>query len=241
MYEALLGERQLPIVPPACRKEDSVGGAAAGKGDSGGSLPAEEFLSRARFHMMSVGLMTARSAAPAAERKEGDPVAASDVRMTEGDKCHVPKFLNRLLGMSPEAQKMIFDFFQELLDLAISKARQTGEFDDGIVDVKGDIYVVGKPSVVYRDSFSQADTLHTTLQVDRGVSWGHAKRMLELGIPTAFQLEQHDREKSQGGTSAATGRIVIDIYRKGASSEGASSELAEINKPTPRSSRLPTD
>ena len=37
---------------------------------------------------------------------------ASALKITESEKVHVPRFLNRLLGLAPSAQKMLFDFFQ---------------------------------------------------------------------------------------------------------------------------------
>ena len=43
----------------------------------------------------------------------------------------------RLLGLEPEVQTCIFDFYQAILDATIAQARREGRYDDGIVDVPG--------------------------------------------------------------------------------------------------------
>ena len=43
----------------------------------------------------------------------------------------------RLLGLEPEVQTCIFDFYQAILDSTIAQARREGRYDDGIVDVAG--------------------------------------------------------------------------------------------------------
>lgn len=43
----------------------------------------------------------------------------------------------RLLGLEPEVQTCIFDFYQAILEATIAQARREGRYDDGIVDVAG--------------------------------------------------------------------------------------------------------
>ena len=43
----------------------------------------------------------------------------------------------RLLGLEPEVQTFIFDFYQAILEATIAQARREGRYDDGIVDVAG--------------------------------------------------------------------------------------------------------
>ena len=45
--------------------------------------------------------------------------------------------LRRLLGLEPDAQGDIFDFYQALLEATIAQARREGRYDDGITDVSG--------------------------------------------------------------------------------------------------------
>lgn len=43
----------------------------------------------------------------------------------------------RLLGLEPEVQECIFDFYQAILEATIAQARREGRYDEGIVDVSG--------------------------------------------------------------------------------------------------------
>jgi hypothetical protein len=43
----------------------------------------------------------------------------------------------RLLGLDPDVQACIFDFYQAVLEAIIQQARREGRYDDGIVDVSG--------------------------------------------------------------------------------------------------------
>ena len=52
----------------------------------------------------------------------------------------------RLLGLSPAAQAMIFDFYQAVLEHTLAVARKEGRFDDGITSVSGtSITLAGEP------------------------------------------------------------------------------------------------
>lgn len=46
-------------------------------------------------------------------------------------------FTCRLLGLEPEVQECIFDFYQAILEATIAQARREGRYDEGIVDVSG--------------------------------------------------------------------------------------------------------
>ena len=46
-------------------------------------------------------------------------------------------FMRRLLGLEPEVQECIFDFYQAILEATIAQARREGRYDEGIVDVSG--------------------------------------------------------------------------------------------------------
>ncbi len=50
---------------------------------------------------------------------------------------HNLQSIRRLLGLEPEVQTCIFDFYQAILDSTIAQARREGRYDDGIVDVAG--------------------------------------------------------------------------------------------------------
>lgn len=73
------------------------------------------------------------SALPFAQ-DNGAPVGVGKV--SDADKQDVGRFLNRMLGLDPEWQARLFDFFQAMLEYVVAEARREGRYQDGIVDVK---------------------------------------------------------------------------------------------------------
>ncbi len=56
----------------------------------------------------------------------------------------------RLLGLEPEVQECIFDFYQAILEATIAQARREGRYDEGIVDVSGtSITLAEEPQVCF--------------------------------------------------------------------------------------------
>ena len=56
--------------------------------------------------------------------------------------------LCRLLGIEPDWQRHLFEFYQAMLEAHIAQLRREQKYDDGIVDVKGsEISIVGQPQV----------------------------------------------------------------------------------------------
>ena len=54
----------------------------------------------------------------------------------------------RLLGIEPDWQKNLFEFYQAMLEAHIAQLRREQKYDDGIVDVKGsEILIQGQPQV----------------------------------------------------------------------------------------------
>lgn len=54
----------------------------------------------------------------------------------------------RLLGIEPDWQRHLFEFYQAMLEAHIAQLRREQKYDDGIVDVKGsEISIVGQPQV----------------------------------------------------------------------------------------------
>ena len=66
-------------------------------------------------------------------------------KISDADKQDVGRFLNRLLGLDPEWQAKLFDFFQAMLEHIVAEAKREGRYQDGIVDVKA-------TSVVLKDN-----------------------------------------------------------------------------------------
>uniref|UniRef100_A0A162ABW0 PHD-type domain-containing protein n=1 Tax=Daucus carota subsp. sativus TaxID=79200 RepID=A0A162ABW0_DAUCS len=78
----------------------------------------EEFIIKGKAALASVGLV-----------KDNSYVDDKDIH-------NVARFLNRLLGLQPEMQNLLFEFFVSILDLFVQNARLEGQFDSGIADLK---------------------------------------------------------------------------------------------------------
>lgn len=64
------------------------------------------------------------------EDSEGQPTISKDA-LTD-----VPKFLNRVLALALPEQNALFDVFQKVFEGTIRAAKENGEFDEGISDLK---------------------------------------------------------------------------------------------------------
>ena len=92
------------------------------------------------------------------------------------DMHNVPKFLNRILGLSVEKQNLIFSYFFETMKALIRSAKRDGRYCEGLTDVKGSsITLLKEPDIVFSNSqHSTSVTKHVTLCIDRGISWDKA-------------------------------------------------------------------
>ncbi|GJN36708.1 hypothetical protein PR202_gb25595 [Eleusine coracana subsp. coracana] len=74
----------------------------------------------------------------------------------------------------------LFDHFSSVLDIVIQNARNEGQLDSGIVDIKAkSVEMKELPKPVHVDSLSGASTVLFTFTIDRGVTWELANSMLE--------------------------------------------------------------
>jgi hypothetical protein len=64
----------------------------------------------------------------------------------------------RLLGLEPEVQTLIFDFYQAILEATIAQARREGRYDDGIVDVAGTAISLADAPKVWAISYPETKT-----------------------------------------------------------------------------------
>jgi hypothetical protein len=57
----------------------------------------------------------------------------------------------RLLGLDPEAQAVLFDFYQATLEALTARARKEGALDEGIVDVRAhSVTLAGPPRTLHK-------------------------------------------------------------------------------------------
>lgn len=105
----------------------------------------------------------------------------------------VKSFLNRLLGLQIGDQNRIFAHFAAETEEKVRVAKQQGEYDDGVVDVRGsEIAIVGTPEVLFADSKSAAKTLHYVVETDRGISYAAACAMLDEATKLNGELARGD-------------------------------------------------
>ncbi|XP_058072327.1 protein FORGETTER 1 isoform X2 [Magnolia sinica] len=152
MYKGIMDQASLPAVPPGCSSEkpETIHG----------------FIIKAKAALVSVGIIR--------DTVLGNGMDAGKVsgRIVESDMHDVGRFLNRLLGLPPDIQNRLFEFFINILDLLVRNARNEGNFDSGIVDIKANIIQQqGPPKTVHVDHMSGAPTVLFTFIVDRGLTW----------------------------------------------------------------------
>jgi tRNA G10 N-methylase Trm11 len=98
----------------------------------------------------------------------------------------VPHFLNRLLGLNIDLQNAMFDHFTSTFNRAVSAAKATGTFDDGLTDIHASaIRFACQPRVVATDTITGAETKHYVLDVDQTA-------------PT-LRFDEADRERQEKG------------------------------------------
>lgn len=159
MYKAIMEQGGAPILPPQCLSEDPE--------------RINEFHRKARAALISVGII--RDALPDTEKPSG--------RILEADMHDIGRFLNRILGILPDMQNRLFEYFSSILDILVHDARKEGDFDSGIVDIKANlIKLQGSPKTVHVDKMSGASTMLFTLQIDRGITWESVKELLDQNL-----------------------------------------------------------
>ncbi|XP_057454431.1 protein FORGETTER 1-like [Lotus japonicus] len=159
LYRGIMEQDTLPVVPPGCFSDrpDTIKG----------------FIMQAKAALISVGIVR--------DTILGDDEDSRRLfgRITDSDMHDVGRFLNRLLGLPPDTQNKLFELFLKIFDLLIQNARNEGNLDTGIVDLKANaIELKGTPKTVYVDQMSGASTVLFTFIFDRGISWELANTML---------------------------------------------------------------
>jgi hypothetical protein len=85
----------------------------------------------------------------------------------------VDKFLNRLLGLEPDKQNMIFKEFTNTYDDLILRAKKDGSYDEGVLEISGSCLhaVKGefhKPIPIGKSDVSNSSFYHKVF-VDKGI------------------------------------------------------------------------
>ncbi|BDA46474.1 Protein strawberry notch homolog 1 [Coccomyxa sp. Obi] len=225
MYRAICEDEVPMVLPPACQP----------KPDGGPVMSPQVFYGQARAHLLSVGIIRPAADVTAIDvnaflsAPHGAPPTAGKV--AEVDKGDVPRFLNRLLGLEPEVQECIFDFYQAILEATIAQARREGRYDEGIVDVSGtSITLAEEPQVIRRDEVSRAATLLYKVLVDRGVSWAHACTMLSETVAAAKAASER-KQALEAAAGVESAELQAEV--NGAEDVKSGATKAEPDKATP--------
>ncbi|KAG0590125.1 hypothetical protein KC19_1G074000 [Ceratodon purpureus] len=164
-YKSLMEQAEPLVIPPGC--------------PSGDSAKIKEF-----FHLCRQALLTVGIIRDAVGVNQNNGTIKSSTRpsgrIAEADLHDVGRFLNRALGLPPDIQNRLFEFFVSVFDELIRDARKEGQFDSGIVDIKAStIELNGSPKTVHVDNISGAPTTLFVLETDRGLTWEAANKLHE--------------------------------------------------------------
>ena len=197
-YEAILEERRSRVLPALCRP---------GPLGEPPAMSVTEFMGRLRAKLVNCGLLRPNKniVTPAAMESflfspSGAPVGA--VVLEDRDRHDIPRFLNRMLGLEPAYQGLLFDFYQATLDYLMARAKKQGILDEGIVDLQAhSIEIDGEPEVLAKDPVTGANTLLYKVKLDRGMPFEEAERLLAA-------LGKED--DGAGNDVAAVGAAVVE-------------------------------
>ncbi|KAG8046755.1 hypothetical protein GUJ93_ZPchr0008g13921 [Zizania palustris] len=152
-YDSTYGKKALTMMYRGILEQDGLPIVPLGCTENQASL--QEFITKAKAALVSVGIIR-------------------DAIMCDG------KNGGKLTGLAPDIQNRLFDLFTSILDIVIQNARNEGQLDSGIIDIKAkSVKMKESPKTVHVDSLSGASTVLFTFTVDRGVTWESANAILE--------------------------------------------------------------
>ncbi|KAK3259901.1 hypothetical protein CYMTET_31119 [Cymbomonas tetramitiformis] len=89
-----------------------------------------------------------------------------------GEKAEVKRFLNRLLGLPVVMQSAGMALFQQKLAEVILAAKARGQYDEGVLAVKGSSITAARPAMYLQVGHQENAQMRLhSLKVDRGLSW----------------------------------------------------------------------
>ncbi|GLC46902.1 hypothetical protein PLESTB_001282200 [Pleodorina starrii] len=94
----------------------------------------------------------------------------------------VVKFLNRLLGLHLRDQDLLFQYFFGIMESLIKQARSAGDYEEGVLNLSNSSVAVALEQTVHVDQPTGAATSYMELDVDDGLSYEDASRVLEAAL-----------------------------------------------------------
>lgn len=116
------------------------------------------------------------------------------------DYNNMSKFLNRILGIPVDLQNQFFQYFTDVLETIIQKAKKSGNFDSGIADLGANgekVIYIKLTRFLRKHSTGLAPCELHEVQIERGMSWQEAKdKCAELTDPMeGFYLSKLNKSK----------------------------------------------
>ena len=118
----------------------------------------------------------------------------------------VAKFLNRLLGLPIQSQRVAFEYFMETLKALIRQLKQNGTYDDGIFNITGTSIRASEENchVIHTCPLSQATTTLRLVESDQGVSYRHVCALKHEYNRNKAETFENSRQKGRCGFYIAT-------------------------------------
>ncbi|KAL0037371.1 hypothetical protein WJX79_004342 [Trebouxia sp. C0005] len=172
MYKILLGQMEPPddVTPDFIQEGMSEVGSTA-----------QQALERLR--LLRAFIPDAKDALEEVDVLKKETLTEMDKQMGRKEALpggNINKLLNRLLGCQVDIQSQIFSYFTALQDAEIKLAKANGTYDDcGIIKPHGESIAFRKKEIIYQDDYSGMCTYHAEFQIDRGMNYDAAVKVLE--------------------------------------------------------------
>jgi len=121
----------------------------------------------------------------------------------------VSLFLNRLLGMPIDSQKVIFDYFTQTFEGYIKELKTLGKFDRGVGSIRGSSVVAEERHkvVIHKDELTAAETTCRLVTCDVGLTYTQVREMMKLYDATRAEKFQGTRQRGIHGFFIAKNKI----------------------------------
>lgn len=84
--------------------------------------------------------------------------AAGAPYIPDEDQVNVPRLMNRVLGLNPDLQNAVFNYYTEFYQAAVQRAIEEGNLDTGVQSLPGDEFNVAVPELLATDPKTGAET-----------------------------------------------------------------------------------
>lgn len=143
--------------------------------------------------------------------------------MSEGRQKHVPRFLNRCLGMRLSQQRDMTQYFHSALETVIKTAKQNGRYDVGIKSLSGRVVkFTSEPKVFhFRGLDAMDERLYMyTVKRDAGVDVDTARRLYEEAITDQGGAQDSSNDNGNDNNGGILGGNWLSTSRRSTNGRG---------------------